>query len=202
MSLSAGLGHGDAEEVEPVGDDEDAWLVGLAQAGDPQAFERIVRKHIGWSLEFAEVLLQDADDAEDAVQMAFVSALKCLDACRHPERFARWFRTIVRRTALTLGKRKRKEREAVSSAVPDARADAAQLARTNELHAFVKDVLQVLTPLQRRVFVLHDMDGYSHGEIARELGISSGSSRVHLHNARRVLRAKLQPLYREESTHG
>ena len=48
-----------------------------------------------------------------------------------------------------------------------------------------------LTELQRRVLVLYDLEGWKHSEIARELGISTGSSRVHLHVARRNMRKRL-----------
>ena len=51
--------------------------------------------------------------------------------------------------------------------------------------------MQHLTELQRRVLVLYDLEGWKHGEIARELGISAGSSRVHLHVARKAMRKRL-----------
>jgi RNA polymerase sigma-70 factor (ECF subfamily) len=51
--------------------------------------------------------------------------------------------------------------------------------------------MENLTELQRKVLVLYDLEGWKHGEIARELGISAGSSRVHLHVARRSMRRLL-----------
>jgi RNA polymerase sigma-70 factor (ECF subfamily) len=191
-----------AGDASQTGDPEDASLVALACAGDHLAFERLVRKHLPWSLALSESLLADADDAEDAVQLAFVSALECLEDCRHPDRFRYWFRTIVRRVALSHAKKRRFVSESCDETLSDDGTDTARQARLNELRAHVRSVLQVMSPLQGRVFILHDMDGYSHGEIAKELGITPGSSRVHLHKARRALRAKLQPLYREGSTDG
>jgi RNA polymerase sigma-70 factor (ECF subfamily) len=51
--------------------------------------------------------------------------------------------------------------------------------------------MEGLTDLQRQVLVLHDMEGWKHAEIGQRLGISTGSSRVHLHVARRAMRKTL-----------
>jgi RNA polymerase sigma factor (sigma-70 family) len=60
-----------------------------------------------------------------------------------------------------------------------------------ELRGRLREAMTHLTELQRRVLVLYDLEGWRHGEIATELGISAGSSRVHLHVARKTMRKQL-----------
>ena len=60
-----------------------------------------------------------------------------------------------------------------------------------ELRSHFKEAMTHLTELQRKVLVLYDLEGWSHGEISSELGISAGSSRVHLHVARKAMRKRL-----------
>jgi RNA polymerase sigma factor (sigma-70 family) len=68
-----------------------------------------------------------------------------------------------------------------------------------ELKGAFNAAVQHLSGLRRKVFVLHDVEGLDHGEIARELGISRGASRVHLHFARRTVRDRLSRDWLEEA---
>jgi RNA polymerase sigma-70 factor (ECF subfamily) len=68
-----------------------------------------------------------------------------------------------------------------------------------ELKRAFNAAVEHLSGLRRKVFVLHDVEGLDHGEIARELGISRGASRVHLHFARRTVRDRLSRDWLEEA---
>ena len=100
---------------------------------------------------------------------------------------------IVRNTAHNSRERSRvratmpleKVRSATSEDDPLAAA-----ART-QLRGQLREAMKHLTGLQRRVLLLYDLEGWSHKEIAVELGISAGSSRVHLHVARKAMRRLL-----------
>jgi len=177
---------------EPV--DTDAELVRRVRAGDPQAFDRLVRRHLRVAHRVARRQLSgNHHDADDVVQEAFIAALENIDDCRKPHRFRAWLLTIVRNRA-----HRYREREAVREtepldgvAGPASSEDPSRRAEASELRSELETAMEELTELQRRAFALYDLEGWTHAEIADELGISSGSSRFHLHAARKKIRAHL-----------
>ncbi len=174
--------------------DSDAALVARARIGDADAFERLVRRHLRSCLAVARARVRDPADAEDVVQDAFVTAIERLDDCRSPERFGAWLHGIVRHRALDHQRYRRiREAESVDDEVHGTEASPLLELERTELRVHLTDGLATLTALQREVLVLFDHEGWSHRDIARKLGITEGSSRVHLHNARRALRTALAP---------
>lgn len=203
----------------------DAALVREAQRGNAEAFELLVRRHLRAAYAVAAAVLGDAGgavDAEDVCQEAFLTGLQRIRECREPERFRSWLLAIVRNHA-----HNQRARAAVRAASPldgdgvvvsgdadrgwrgagsngDATAvasgeDPLRDAERAELRGNLQAALDTLTELQRNVVILHDHEGWRHAEIARELGISPGASRFHLHVARRALRRQLSKLYARES---
>ena len=171
----------------------DGALVARVRRGDSRAFDQLVRRHLRSAHTVARAKLDNPADADDVVQDAFIKALERIDDCRKPEGFRGWLLAIVRNTAHNY-----RERERIRAAAPlEAAASAASgddpLADvTNaELRGRLGEAMSNLTELQRKVLVLYDLEGWKHGEIARELGISAGSSRVHLHVARKLMRRLL-----------
>jgi len=181
--------------------DVDAGLVERARRGDADAFERLVRRHLAAARAAAERRLGPghADDVDDVVQDAFVRALERIEQCREPRAFRAWLNTIVRTTALNHIERRRVRATEPLAAVRDlaSGADAGRRAERTELGERLRTALAGLSRLQRDVLLLHDYEGWSHGEIAERLGISAGSSRVHLHLARRAMRGRLAQWYGE-----
>ncbi|MFC1660788.1 RNA polymerase sigma factor [Gemmatimonadota bacterium] len=173
----------------------DAALVKRVRRGDTQAFETLVRRHLRAARAVALSALGDTHDADDVCQDAFLSALGKIEQCRNPERFRAWLLAIVRNRALGY-----RSYEAVRKATPVenapdviSRDDPGKEVERRELREDIAEALEDLSEYQRRVVVLHDLEGWTHKEIADELGISQGSSRVHLHVARRNLRSHLAP---------
>lgn len=173
----------------------DAALVFRARRGDVAAFETLVARHVKGAHAVALAELADARDAEDAVQDAFILALKRLEDCRDPAAFGPWLRRIVRNRARSIGRRERlrdtEPLERVNSA-PALGDPGRELDRTR-LRTQLLDALSRLTDVQRRVVLMHDLEGYRHREIAAELEIPEGTVRSHLFLARRALRRLLQP---------
>ena len=172
----------------------DAALVAAVVEGDERAFEKLVRRHLRSALAVAGARLAIPSDAEDVCQEAFMIALQRIEQCRDPSRFRGWFLTIVKNRAHS-----RREYEAVRAAadiddtqIPDGSGSAERTLELEELRGELEEALSHLSELQRRVIVLHDMEGWKHQEIARRLAISYGSSRVHLHKARRRMRDLLR----------
>jgi RNA polymerase sigma-70 factor (ECF subfamily) len=134
------------------------------------------------------------------VQDAFVAALKRIEECRQPDQFGSWLLSIVRNRARD-HRRYRTVRDALPLEAADEvanRADPLHDAENAQLREDLLGAMETLTELQREVVLLYDFEGWSHREIGGRLGISDGSARVHLFNARRALRERLTERHREE----
>ena len=179
----------------------DGALVARVRRGDSRAFDQLVRRHLRAAHAVARAKLDNPSDADDVVQDAFIKALERIDDCRKPDGFRGWLLAIVRNTAHNYRERERIratmpiEKAASASSQDDPLADA----RNSELRGRLNEAMKNLTQLQRKVLVLYDLEGWKHGEIARELGISAGSSRVHLHVARKAMRRLLSDRFALES---
>ncbi|MBD3161788.1 MAG: sigma-70 family RNA polymerase sigma factor [Candidatus Latescibacteria bacterium] len=170
----------------------DGALVARARSGDARAFEDLVRRHTRAALRVAFAILGRQADAEDACQDAWVRALEKLETCRKPERFVFWFLQIVRNRARNMLDARR-----VRSAEPLESESAADLAdprgshRGERLRARLEKALAEIPQIQREIVLLHDLEGWSHREIAQAAEISEVMSRQHLFQARRRLRELL-----------
>jgi len=173
-------------------------LVRRARRGVPEAFEELARRHLRAAYAVALAVLGRPSDAEDVAQEAFVVAIERLEQCREPDRFSGWLIEIVRTRALNaLAKRGRREgSEPIDDAVVDHdRGDVA-------LRSRLLDALAQLSEVQREVVLLHDLEGWTHAEIAAALGLSEVNCRQHLFTARRALRGGLAALAPAEAHHG
>ena len=171
----------------------DAMLVEQTRRGDSTAFDQLVRRHLRSAHAVAAARLDNPSDADDVVQEAFIKALERIDDCRNPAKFRGWLLTIVRNRAHNHREHERLRTGAPLDSVASAASgeDPFRDASNSELRSRLSEAMQHLTELQRSVLVLYDLEGWKHGEIARELGISAGSSRVHLHVARKAMRKRL-----------
>jgi RNA polymerase sigma-70 factor (ECF subfamily) len=174
---------------------DDATLVSGTLAGDEQAFEQLVRRYRRACLACALAHVGDLADAEDVVQDALVRAHEQLLLLRDPTRVGGWLMMIVRRTALNAVRTKRRRRTVPLDAALPSKTRHAPDYRVNGADA--RDVLlralAQLTPLQREVVLLADLEHCPHARIAELLEISVLMSRRHLSDARRVLRGLLSP---------
>jgi len=179
-------------------------LVVRAREGDGEAFETLVRRHYRAAYAIARSRVDGPMDAEDVVQDAFVRALERLDDC-DPERFAGWFLTVVRNRAHNLrvyeGRRGGVDPEETPiSSGPDGGTSRA-LAQSDVREA-LEEAISTLSPVQREVLLLHDLEGLKHAEVSESVGISVGMSRYHLMQARRGMRRELDRDALEVEDHG
>jgi RNA polymerase sigma-70 factor (ECF subfamily) len=169
---------------------EQADLVRKAKRGDAAAIETLVRAYLSASYAVALAVVKRPHDAEDIAQDAFVRALERLSTCREEARFGGWLLQIVRnqsRNHLSW----RKIREVEDELAPVEHLSSGE---SSDCVAERKDLLrglEGLNLLQREVILLHDLEGWTHPEIAKALDISPGMSRQHLLKARRHIRAML-----------
>jgi RNA polymerase sigma-70 factor (ECF subfamily) len=173
--------------------ESDAYLVTRVRSGDTAAFEGLMRRHFRVAYLVALARMNNAADAEDICQEAFVSAWQHIHECREPERFVAWLLRIVRNTAHNradyLRVRAVEPLDDAASIATMARADDSVL--RNELRENLHRALEHLKPVQREIVLLHDLDGWKHHEIAARLNVSEAMSRRHLSDARKRLREVL-----------
>ncbi|HEU4564436.1 MAG TPA: sigma-70 family RNA polymerase sigma factor [Gemmatimonadaceae bacterium] len=167
-------------------------LVLAAQQGSRDAFAQLVRLHQPRALAVARAITLTREDAEDAVQEAFLHAYRALDRFRPDQPFGAWLGRIVANAALDIGRR-RKVRDA--DQLPETLAHPFRdPAEVDELRRRLQAALARLTERQRGVLVLHDIEGFTHAEIGGMLGIPEGTARSDLHHARMALRRMLRDL--------
>jgi len=167
---------------------DERLLAARTMDGDEAAFAELYHRHASAAYTAAYRLLGNAADAEDVAKELFLALPKTL-AGYDPGRGALggWLRRVAVRLALMRMRsvRRRRETDAGSVATLLARDDAA-LERLS-----IEAALARLSEEQRTVFLLKEVEGYEHGEIAALLDISVANSEVRLFRARQALRALL-----------
>jgi RNA polymerase sigma-70 factor (ECF subfamily) len=172
-------------------------LVHAAQHGDDAAFAALYDAHAGRVFALCLRLSADSASAEELVQDVFVRLWERLGSFRGESAFTTWLHRLAVNTVLERGRAGHRRRLRVAIAAdlsgmgetgPDAEAPRHDLALQLDLETAVAR----LPAGARAVFVLHDVEGYQHGEIGEMLGIAEGTSKAHLFRARRLLRGMLQ----------
>ncbi len=180
--------------------------VANAKAGDPAAFEALVRATNADTYTLAYRLTGNEEDARDVVQETYLRAYKGLARFRGDAQFTTWLYRITANCASThLGRRRKHRHDELDETVTivDERAehDPTLRADTGELREQLKEALQDLPPKLRSVVVLRDIYDLPHEAIAKELGITETAAKVRLHRARKKLREEVFPLRGEEHRH-
>lgn len=166
--------------------------VRAARQGDLGAFERLYRAHVGRVLALCARMTGDRTMAEDLTQETFVKAWENLASFKGESAFGSWLHRVAANVVLddarSRGRRLRKI-EAVDDV--DAFADPAP-ARDTAVTVDLERALATLPEGARTAFVLHDVHGFSHEEIAEIAGQAVGTSKAQLHRARKLLREALR----------
>jgi RNA polymerase sigma-70 factor (ECF subfamily) len=193
---------------------EEAKLVAALQDGDAAAFEQLVRDNTGRMLSVARRYLRNEDDAQDAVQEAFLSAFKAIDRFEGEAQLSTWLhRIVVNSCLMRLRSRRRKPEESIEDQLPGFlenghlaeptqgwRARADDLLESSEQRRLVRERIEQLPEGHRTVLLLRDIEGYDTQRTAIELEISPGAVKTRLHRARLALREQLEPHFRRSET--
>lgn len=178
--------------------DEETALVTRARLGDRAAFGTLVERYAAPARRIARAVLGDPDDADDAAQDAFLSALVKLDQYDARRPFGPWLLRIVANAATDRRRRRRVRRaEPLDAAVPGSAPGPDADAVRGELAGRLRAALAELPERRRVAVVLFDVEGYGHAEIAAILGIPEGTVRSDVFHARRFLRDRLADLKEE-----
>lgn len=173
-------------------------LVQAAQQGDAEAFSALVRLHQRRAYAVARAIVLSHEDAEDAVQEGFLHAYRALERFLPGQPFGAWLYRIVTNAALDLVRRRKvRDADQLSETVALPFRDPGE---ADELRRRLTTALQRLGERQRAVIILHDVEGFTHGEIGGMLGIPEGTARSDLHHARAALRRVLKDMRGEGDT--
>jgi RNA polymerase sigma-70 factor (ECF subfamily) len=161
-----------------------------AQQGDAAAFRALYEHHVGRVYAVCLRLAGNRTEAEEHTQDVFVRAWERLASFRGESAFSTWLHRLAVNEVLqgrrTAGRRAARVILTEDPALLDA-TQAADVGQGGDLERAIAG----LPEAARRVFVLHDIEGYHHEEIASMAGIAEGTSKAHLHRARRLLREAL-----------
>lgn len=171
-------------------------LAQRAAAGDMGAFEELYQRHNRRVYSLCLRMIQSQPEAEDLAQEVFIQLFRKIGSFRGDSAFTTWLhRMTVNQVLMHFRKRSVKLEQTteegetpvqvvVGTANPNAMPVVDRIA--------LDKAISLLPPGYRTVFLLHDVEGYEHEEIARQLGCSVGTSKSQLHKARMKLRMLLR----------
>ena len=176
----------------------EAALIERVRAGDVAAFSGLVQRHMRAAFGIAYHVLQHREDAEDAVQQAFMAALARIDSFDITRPFGPWFARVVLNHARSARRARtrvaRRQVEPIDTLDPSPSASPERAAEDSEIRDRVRAAVATLPERQRLAVQLIDIDGYGAAEVAAMLELSPVTMRWHLMAARRTLRRLLAPL--------
>jgi RNA polymerase sigma-70 factor (ECF subfamily) len=173
--------------------DEKALVKGCTN-GDGSAFEELYRRYASKMLVVCNRYARDKDEAKDLLQDGFIRIFEQIHTFRGEGSLEGWIRRIMVNIALENYRKHAREREFTSSEHlteddhPLSAQDILSQVSFNEL----LQIVQELTPAYRMVFNLYVFEGLKHHEIAEKLGISEGTSKSNLADARRILQRRVE----------
>jgi len=173
---------------------DDAALASACQSGDLRAFERLYRQHGARMKSVARNLLGTTADAEDAVQDTFLKIQRSMASYRGQSSFATWSFRILINTCYDARRSRLRKKEVAhqepgeTPTRPEPRAASAH----PSLRIALERALAQLTRHQRDVFLLYEVEGFRHSEIASILDISETASKNTLFQAKKNLRQMLE----------
>lgn len=173
-----------------VGDSTD---VALAAGGDRQAFERLYRTHSTRVFSLCARMSGSRTRGEELTQDVFVRTWEKLPQFRGESAFSTWLHRLA--VNVVLNARKSEGKVASRTGQSDAGDEPWDEIARAPMHIERMDLADAISRLPagaRNVFVLHDVEGYKHEEIAEMMGITSGGSKAQLHRARLLLREALE----------
>jgi RNA polymerase sigma-70 factor (ECF subfamily) len=189
------LSASEIEKVPPT----DKELAQKSAAGDIAAFEELYKRHFRRVYALCLRMTGSPEEAEDLTQEVFTHLFKTVGSFRGESAFTTWLHRLTVNQVL-MHFRRRKSRPEFTTEEGETPVQIVQGTENQNRMPVVDRILlenaiSKLPPGYRSVFVLHDVEGHEHGEIAEMLGISEGTSKSQLHKAR----LKLRDLIRQQA---
>ena len=178
---------------------DEAFLIERARSGDQSAFRALYDAHVDRVYRLAYRISGDDHMAQEFTQDAFVRAFQKLDQFRGQSRFSTWLHSITVSVAINGSKKVRRLHTRHVALEPDLTGEATAPPDPG-LRARIGQAIDALPDIYRTVFLMHDLEGYPHKDIAGTLGIPVGTSKARLSRARASLRGLLGEAAKEYVT--
>ena len=196
LQLPWPIAGGKAVAETPTQPESDQQLAKAAADGDMAAFEELYRRHNRRVYALCLRMTQNQTEAEDLMQEAFIQLFRKIGSFRGDSAFTTWLhRLTVNQVLMHFRKRSVKlEKTTEEGDTPEQTVMGTENPNTMPVvdRIALDRAIAQLPPGYRSVFVLHDIEGHEHEEVARMLGVAVGTSKSQLHKARMRLRALLK----------
>jgi RNA polymerase sigma-70 factor (ECF subfamily) len=173
--------------------EKDFKLVKEARTGSSAAFEQLYESHVNRIYALCLRYSQDSDTADELTQEVFIKAWEKLHTFQFESKFSSWLYSIATNQFLMQKRSEKRFTERVNQ-YGEIQLRNNPLLKPSVSHDYSIDVetaMAKLPPQARLAFVLHDIEGYKHHEISEIMNIEVGTSKAHLHRARKMLREEL-----------
>ena len=174
----------------------DLELVQRCRKGERKAQFELYQLYKDRVFNIAYRMANSHQDAEDITQMAFVRVFKKIDSFRGDSAFSSWVYRLTVNVCINHFRKEKKKKELVVHELSEQATNLKTL-KTDEpgskMKPFLEKAIRALPAGYRMIFVLYDIEGYKHEEIAEIMNISEGTSKSQLHKARTELRQFLEP---------
>ena len=180
---------------------DDRELVETIRGGDSVAFEQLVRRKTSKVYALCYRVIGNAEDAKDISQLVFIKLWENLEKYDPQYAFDTWRYRMVTNVAIDFMRNKQSRENAVNSnlRLVKTSADAEQgvVVQHKEVENVFNEVAACLSPKQKTIFIMNQMDDLPSSEIAKILGCRESTVRNHLFNARKMMQQQLQKRYPE-----
>jgi RNA polymerase sigma-70 factor (ECF subfamily) len=185
------------ETAEP----DDRQLVETIRGGDSAAFEQLVRRKTPKVYALCYRIIGNAEDSKDISQLVFIKLWENLEKYDPAYAFDTWLYRMVTNVAIDYIRNRQSRDNAVNSNLRLVKTatepEQGVILQRKEIEAVFNDVSSVLSPKQKTIFVMREMEDVSSAEIAKILGCRESTVRNHLFNARKLMQLQLQKRYPE-----
>jgi RNA polymerase sigma-70 factor (ECF subfamily) len=182
---------------------DDRQLVESIRSGDTSSFEQLVRRKTSKVYSLCYRIIGNAEDAKDISQLVFIKLWENLSKYDPHFAFDTWLYRMVTNVAIDFLRNKQSRENAINSNLRLVRtsSDAEQgvVVQRKEIENVFNAVSAVLSPKQKTIFVMREMDDLPSSEIAKVLGCRESTVRNHLFNARKLMQQQLKKRFPEYS---
>jgi len=189
-NLAEGRG---ALELLTSSPDREFELVRQSAAGNSYAFRELYKGNVSRVYAVCLRISQDKDTADELTQEVFIKAWEKLHTFQFESKFSSWLHSIAVNQFLMMKRSEKRFSERVSelTEIVNRENPMSKAKHSFDASIDIETALKKLPEQARTAFVLHDIEGYKHHEISEMMDIEVGTSKAHLHRARRMLREEL-----------
>ena len=186
---------------------EDRALVVRIQAGDKEAFRKLVERHQRRAFSIAMSLVRDENDARELVQDAFLRVYKNIGSFQGQSSFFTWLYRIITNLSIDLIRKPGRQVAEIDENDLDKDfpflsridgADPQDVVRRGEIATRLREALAALPDYHRGVILMREIEGLSYEEMAQAMGVSKGTIMSRLFHARQKLQKALVDCYQEQ----